>query len=191
MPIFSPGRIRLASLIAFLPLFMAGPSRADFVNVATGALADTKNSFGVAWGDYNQDGWVDLFICNTNGPNRLFRNEAGASFTSMPIPAATSSTYSAVWGDVDGDGDLDLYLANSDANQLFRNDSGTLVNATIGFEELGQRLSIPSKSLHRMLSARGNPGSDSFLRILAALLQETGTRLQVAPRRSRATRQRG
>jgi DNA-binding phage protein len=63
-----------------------------------------------------------------------------------------------------------------------------LVNATIGFEELGRRLEIPSKSLHRMLSARGNPSSDSFLRILGVVLHETGTRLHVAPRRSARTR---
>lgn len=65
-----------------------------------------------------------------------------------------------------------------------------IVNATIGFEELGRRLSVPSKSLHRMLSDRGNPGSDSFLGILSALLEETGAQLQVVPRRVRRGRQR-
>lgn len=62
-----------------------------------------------------------------------------------------------------------------------------IVNATIGFEELGRRLSIPSKSLHRMLSPHGNPSSESFLRILGMILEETGTRLHVAPRRARTT----
>jgi DNA-binding phage protein len=65
-----------------------------------------------------------------------------------------------------------------------------LVNATLGFEELGQRLAIPAKSLHRMLSARGNPSSESFLRILGVVLHETGSRLEVSPRRSRSNRQR-
>ncbi|MBW4619800.1 MAG: transcriptional regulator [Cyanosarcina radialis HA8281-LM2] len=44
-----------------------------------------------------------------------------------------------------------------------------LVNATVGFEELAIETSKPSKSLHRMLSAKGNPTMDSLTTIIAAL----------------------
>ena len=44
-----------------------------------------------------------------------------------------------------------------------------LVNATIGFEELAQRTGKPSKSLHRMLSARGNPAMDNLIAIIGVL----------------------
>ena len=60
-----------------------------------------------------------------------------------------------------------------------------LVNATIGFEELARRLEIPSKSLHRMLSPRGNPSSENFFAIIGALLRETNTTLSVAVGRRR------
>jgi DNA-binding phage protein len=44
-----------------------------------------------------------------------------------------------------------------------------LVNATIGFETLAVRTDMPSKSLHRMLSAHGNPGMDNLAAIFKAL----------------------
>ncbi|MDS3861937.1 transcriptional regulator [Thermosynechococcaceae cyanobacterium BACA0444] len=50
-----------------------------------------------------------------------------------------------------------------------------LVNATVGFEELAIETSKPSKSLHRMLSAKGNPTMDNLTSILNVLRQ----RLQV------------
>ena len=44
-----------------------------------------------------------------------------------------------------------------------------LVNATIGFEKLAAESSKPSKSIHRMLSAKGNPTMDNLTNILVAL----------------------
>jgi DNA-binding phage protein len=50
-----------------------------------------------------------------------------------------------------------------------------LVNATIGFEELARKTEKPSKSLHRMLSPKGNPSMDN----LAAIFGAVRTRLNV------------
>jgi len=44
-----------------------------------------------------------------------------------------------------------------------------LVNATVGFEDLSLRVGTPSKSLHRMLSQRGNPNMDNLSAILSAM----------------------
>lgn len=44
-----------------------------------------------------------------------------------------------------------------------------LVNATIGFENLALKTDMPPKSLHRMLSARGNPSMDNLASIFKAL----------------------
>lgn len=43
------------------------------------------------------------------------------------------------------------------------------INATLGFESLAQRVSTPSKSLHRMLSPKGNPRAANLFKVLAAL----------------------
>ncbi|MDH5185282.1 MAG: transcriptional regulator [Gammaproteobacteria bacterium] len=44
-----------------------------------------------------------------------------------------------------------------------------LVNATIGFEQLSEQVELPSKSLHRMLSAKGNPTMDNLTKIISIL----------------------
>jgi DNA-binding phage protein len=59
-----------------------------------------------------------------------------------------------------------------------------LVNATLGFEQLAKLTDVPSKSLHRMLSPRGNPSMDN----LAAILSAVSSRI---PRAIRAARHRG
>jgi DNA-binding phage protein len=61
-----------------------------------------------------------------------------------------------------------------------------LVNATIGFEELARRVSIPSKSLHRMLSSRGNPSSEAFFGIIAELARDAELRVKVETTRRKA-----
>lgn len=55
-----------------------------------------------------------------------------------------------------------------------------LVNATIGFERLARQVKKPSKSLHRMLAPRGNPSSENFFAIVAALQRENRMKLRVA-----------
>ena len=54
-----------------------------------------------------------------------------------------------------------------------------LVNATIGFEKLAVKTDMPSKSLHRMLSARGNPGMDNLAAIFKALRKKLRVGLTV------------
>jgi len=53
-----------------------------------------------------------------------------------------------------------------------------LVNASVGFEALAAETNRPSKSLHRMLSERGNPGMDNLADIFGALRKRLGVRIQ-------------
>ena len=57
-----------------------------------------------------------------------------------------------------------------------------LVNATVGFEELAQEIKKPSKSLHRMLSARGNPTMDNLTKIIGILKNRLGFDIEVHTR---------
>jgi DNA-binding phage protein len=73
------------------------------------------------------------------------------------------------------------------ADLLLGGDPGTarlmlrdLVNATLGFEELASATSIPAKSLHRMLSATGNPSMTNLAAILGVLQERTNVSLQVS-----------
>jgi DNA-binding phage protein len=54
-----------------------------------------------------------------------------------------------------------------------------LVNSTVGFEELAVTVNKPSKSLHRMLSARGNPTMDNLTKIFHVLQQKLNVNLEV------------
>ena len=54
-----------------------------------------------------------------------------------------------------------------------------LVNATMGFEELAARTSLPSKSLHRMLSASGNPTMNNLTAIFNVLRKQLNVNIEV------------
>src|SRR5678810_845298 len=82
-----------------------------------------------AWGDMDNDGWLDLFISNhaPGGSHGLFRNNRDGTFTKVTTGAvATASTgeaFGAAWADYDNDGWLDLVVsgyAPSAPNAVFR-----------------------------------------------------------------------
>ena len=71
---------------------------------------------GVAAGDYDNDGDVDLYVTNF-GTNRLYRNEGGGTFSDVTRMAGAGLddrrwSTSASFSDYDADGDLDLFVAN-------------------------------------------------------------------------------
>ena len=84
-----------------------------FTNVANIAgVSNDRWGFGCAVGDYNNDGWPDLYVTNY-GHNRLYRNNHDGTFTDVAEQAAvTLGNWStgASFGDYDGDGRLDLFV---------------------------------------------------------------------------------
>ena len=61
-----------------------------------------------------------------------------------------------------------------------------LVNATVGFEQLALEVDKPSKSLHRMLSARGNPTMDNLTKIIGILRNNLVLEIEVHTTPTRA-----
>ncbi len=72
---------------------------------------------------------------------------------------------------------INLFLSGEpDVARLVLRD---LVNATLGFEKLAKEIERPSKSLHRMLSARGNPTMDNLTKIICILRDRLGLDIEV------------
>lgn len=95
-------------------------------------------SKGHAWGDYDLDGDLDLFVANgTYGPdmrNFLYVNDDGGFLRELrgAFTQHADTSAGAAWADYDGDGDLDVYVANwgskDQVNRLYRNTSADVTN---------------------------------------------------------------
>lgn len=84
-----------------------------FTNVAAKAgVTNDRWGFGVAIGDYDNDGWPDIFVTNY-GKNRLYHNNRDGTFTDVAEKAGVALggwSTGATFGDYDGDGYLDLFV---------------------------------------------------------------------------------
>jgi len=94
--------------------------------VATSPMLREVAQYGAAWGDYDNDGMLDLFVAGWYGSSRLYRQNQNNSFVDvtrrLPIDEGPLSANSAVFGDVDGDGRLDLFVTNEHgSNRLWLN----------------------------------------------------------------------
>lgn len=94
-------------------------------------LADETDTRGMAWGDFDADGNMDLYVGFTKRsgvPSKLYRNEGGGKrFTdvaaAMGVDVSGFETRQVAWVDFDNDGRVDLFVALRDGpNRLFRNE---------------------------------------------------------------------
>jgi hypothetical protein len=75
-------------------------------------VANEPWGFGVAVGDYDNDGWPDIYVANY-GKNRLYRNNRDGTFTDVAEKAGVALggwSTGPTWGDYDHDGRLDLFV---------------------------------------------------------------------------------
>ncbi|MCP4202745.1 MAG: CRTAC1 family protein [bacterium] len=98
-----------------LEILANGTREVTFVDMTneSGIRADGYG-MGVATGDYNNDGWLDIYVTNY-GANQMWRNNGDGTFADVTVETGTDDqrwSISAVFVDYDRDGWLDLYVTN-------------------------------------------------------------------------------
>jgi len=131
-------RSRLYQNHGFLPL----------IDVAASAHIDTYPSpttccnMGIAWGDFDGDGWQDAYVTRI-GHGGLYRNNADGTFTDVAEErgaARNGMSWGVVFADFDNDGDPDLFIVSTSGYDgtptlLYRNDAGA-------FTEIGAQAGV-------------------------------------------------
>ena len=111
----------------------SGPPAFTLVPVDTAVVSNAVGNWvGSGWGDYDNDGYLDLVMAD-DGANEALYHNAGppgyglARITTGPVVSSGGNSFGCVWGDYDADGQLDLLVANrlNQPNFLFHNLGGT------------------------------------------------------------------
>ena len=109
-------------------LLFQNQGNGNFADVTPPGLVDTGPCAEAIWGDYDNDGDLDLYLTKSSSsqPNRLLRNDGGGAFSdhltgTVEEPGIARGT---AYADADGDGDIDLHLVNQGDDIYFRNEIG-------------------------------------------------------------------
>jgi hypothetical protein len=124
--------MRTLSYLTILTLGVLVIASAAFADFTEEAQFGTGTILSIAWGDYDNDGDLDVAAGTSAGQNYLYVNNGDDTFTEE-AQFGTSDTRSVTWGDYDNDGDLDLAAGNASnqQNYLYVNDGdGTFTEET-------------------------------------------------------------
>lgn len=141
-------------IVGVLCLLMTSSIWAQTFTEVTNPVDGSTSFLGVynsalAWGDYDNDGDLDLVVSGFNSVNannksitqiltKLYRNDNG-SFTDTGTELIGVQKGDVAWGDYDNDGDLDLVVTGEDTDRttvakLYRNDNGSFVDSEVALQ---------------------------------------------------------
>jgi hypothetical protein len=126
------------------------------ITTASGLPTAAIDNFGASWGDYNNDGNLDVFLCNRGlsipQPNYLYKNNGDGTFTNVSTVAGIDTgshlSFCSAFFDYNNDGWQDIYMANDKTNTtniLYENNgNGTFTDVS---EESGTNMAIDAMSV--------------------------------------------
>ena len=155
-------------------------------DVAYSADGRPRSGMGVDAADYNEDGWIDLFVANIDEEIfSLYRNNKDETFDDVAMPAGIglATRWMSGWGlkffDYDNDGNLDLFLANGFPDDLVESFSGEVKyrEPLLLFQNVGDKFKNVSeqsgpvfgKSFAARGLALGDFNNDGALDVLVAV----------------------
>jgi len=133
---------------------------------------------GATWGDYDNDGWPDLFVADDATPNHLYRNNHDGTFTDEALVGGIAlngegqalGSMGVTWGDYDHSGRLSMFVTEfaDQPNTLYRNLGA--VGSTQEFEDVAMpsRLGQPSLPLVGWGTAFFDMDNDGWLDLFVA-----------------------
>ena len=150
-------------------------------------LIGITGGLNMVHGDYNNDGWVDVFVLrggwfgeDGNHPNSLLKNNGNGTFTDVTISTSIYSehpTQTASWGDFNNDGWLDLFIGNENTggsnhiSELYQN------NGDGTFSEVAQAHNINAIGFIKAV-IWGDINNDGFLDLYISRLGESNLLFQ-------------
>jgi hypothetical protein len=136
MDIFVPRGAWLPPHLAQRPSLLRNNGNGTFTDVTREAgLLTPVNSHSATWADYDNDGFLDLFVCCQHQPCRLYHNKGDGTFEEVAgragLPSDPTHCLGATWIDYDSDGYPDLFMNAAAGPQLYHNNrNGTFTNVT-------------------------------------------------------------
>jgi hypothetical protein len=138
---------------------------------AEAGVGDASFGVGAAWGDFDGDGWLDLYLVNLGQGNKLYLNNGDGTFANVTARAGVGDGGDGVgcaWGDYNNDGLPDLFVSNRPgADRLYR------YNGDTTFTDVAPEFGMSDPSGLGESVAWGDYDSDGFIDLYKIRMQQS------------------